>query len=750
MDSPMLKFALDYVSRGWWVFPCREKPSEPFVRDGKTTSLSEKTPYTSKGLDDASIDVDQIKAWWSKWPNAMIGVNAGKSNLFVVDIDKKHVDGFDTYSTWNINDSAGLRSMTPSGGMHVVFTGSGKSSSNAKTGIDTRGVGGYFIAPPSKIIKGDYPGEYASFDDWGRTPGVIPDGLMSNLFPDKTTEYVRGNNSTPLDGEKRQLSRASFKFLAVGAPAGERNSTLFKVLADFAGCGYTKENTRDTVINKALEIGLSEIEFEQVLAHAFSKPRSASIPDSIQEKLATSGKNVASKITQEEQLVIELVLLASLLVDNALIPAIDDILTFDDFQGVKNKIIYRAISTVNKAGRKVDFLTVSDEVMKTSDKVKLDEVSSIVNQYSINSDNVLTYAYIIKEKSSIRKLESIMDNKAHYLKSGNLVEIISSIEGDITEIALEGGAKSTNVLDAGQAIDMVAEHTRKILAGEIQLLRTGFVSYDTTVGGIFQDELVICAGRPGDGKSSLSLSIANHVALIDNKNVLFFSLEMSTLECVCRLITQLTGIPYLNVYQGRMSKSQWSLYQDAADRISKSGLKFDDSTALTVPEMRSKVRKFTDKGLDLIVVDQLENVRGYDSLNESIRLNKIAYELRDTAKDFGVPVLLNHQLNRSSTDRKLKDPEPQLSDLNQAGEKPANQVWFIAHRKDEKGKILQSKIKMMKNRNGIKIDVPVMFVGERMLFSNVAHDSDRQSFADDFQNGNHFDDSSDSDAPWGG
>jgi replicative DNA helicase len=727
----MLSEALDYARRGWYVFPCREKPGTPYTKNNETIIPTEKSPYVAKGLDDATLDEDQINAWWKKWPDALIGINAGKSGLFVIDIDKKHVNGLDTFMLWNINDSAGLHSFTPSGGTHIIFTGVGKSSTNAKTGIDTRGDGGYFIAPPSKILEGEYCGEYKRIGDWGITPGIIPDGLMAKLFPDKTVEYVKGTVS--FEGGVKQLSRASLNFLAVGAPTGERNSTLFKVLADFAGCGYTRERAKEIVLPVCTRINLPISEFEQVLTHAYSKPRTSSIPDSIQEKIAEGGKNVASKITFEEQTVMEDALLAFLLKDNTLIPTIQDILNFEDFNVFKNRIIYKAINRIYNAGMKVDFITISNEISKESNKITLDDVSKMVNQYFTNTDSAVSYAYIIKEKSYLRKIENVLDNKAKYMKSGSLIEIVSNLEKDISDIALYGGAKSTNVLTGKQAVDMVTDHTRKLVNGEIELLKTGFTEYDKEVGGFYPTEFVVCAARAGDGKSGLALSIANEVALKQNKGVGFFSLEMSTHETICRLVSQLTGIPFKNVYQGKLGdtkngKNLWDDYKEAMEQISDSRLYFDDGFGMTVPEIRSKIRKLVDKDIKLVVIDQLEQIRGHEGQPLYVQFDRIAYEIKDLTKEFNIPIFLNHQLNRSSTDRKLKNPELQLSDLNQAGEKPATQVWAIAHNKDDKGKIVQSKIKLLKNRNGPRLEFAVIFVGERILFSNPTREEDKYVF----------------------
>jgi len=726
----MLSEALDYARRGWWVFPCREKPGHPFTnKDGQEITPTEKQPYTAKGLHDATLDEDQIVAWWTKWPDAMIGINAGKSGLFVVDIDKKHADGLDTFTRWNINDSAGLHSITPSGGMHLVFTGMGKSSTNAKTGIDTRGEGGYFVAPPSKIVEGVYTGEYKRFDDWGKQPGVIPDGLLVKLFPETTTEYTRGAAFVPASGEYKQLSRNTLNFLANGALSGERNSTLFKALADFHGCFYDKEYTRVTVWPVAERIGLGKSEFEQVLDHAYAKERTSSIPDSIQKKIAEGGKNIASKITAEEQAVLEDALLACLLIDNALIPVIQDILNYDDFQIFRNRVIYKAINRLHSNGMKIDYLTVGNEVNKETDKIKLDDISKMINQYFVNTDHVLTYAHIVKEKASVRKIEAILDNKSKYMKGKNLSETIGLLEKDVADVAVYGGTKTTTVLDSQQATEMVIERTRKLMSGEIEQLKVGFYEYDNNIGGLFPDDFVICAGYAGEGKSALALSVAHNIAINNNKRVLVFSLEMSTHENICRLVCQMTGISYRKIYTGKMTTDEWKEYREAMDKIASSHIYWDDGFAMTVPEIRSKIRTHMEKdGLDLIMVDQLEQVKGHDGVADHIRFNAIAYEFKDVSKEFGIPLWLNHQLNRTSQSRQFKNTEIQLTDLNQAGEKPSTQIWGISHYKDEKGNILQSKIKLLKNRNGAKIDFALTFLGQRMLFANPTREEDKQPF----------------------
>lgn len=1051
--SNLLQAALDYADKGWYVFPCREKLGTPYEKDGEIITPTEKSPYIAGGLHSASRDAEQIKEWWTVYPNALIGVNTGKSGLFVVDIDRKNVNGFETFSTWEVNDSKGFHSRTPSGGMHIIFTGVGKSSTNVKTGIDTRGDGGYIIVPPSKILEGKVTGDYVKFDDWSGTPGVIPDGLMSKLFPQDTTEYVRGTSSLSFDG-KRQLSRASLNFLIEGAPEGERNSTLFKVMADFAGCGYTKEETKEAILPVCERIGLGRSECIEVLNHAYSKPRTASIPDSIQEKILLHGKKVVKSITYAEQAIIEDALIGCMLNDNSNIGVINDILDFDDFQVLKNRWIYKTINylSATSSGR-LDYIIVYDAVSRETDKVSFEDLATIVEKYkNIDTELAISYAEIIKEKSALRKVEALMDNKEQYFESGNLLEVVTAIERDLTNIAIAGGAKSTAVLDSEQAVEMVKVQTELRRKGESGQLEIGFPMFDRYLGGLYPNELVILAARAGQGKclakgtrvimfdgtmkkvedikvgdlvmgvdskprtvlslshgfdnmykvsqnrgidyivnsnhilslkksyndyagmhgevtnisikeytslgkrrkrdlkgykvavefpkkelplepymlgvwlgdgssakasitsadkeisqyiykfakqnnykvgeyyrkddtktctysisggfkvllrdtvgvlnnkhiphiyltssredrlellaglldtdgyssyngfeitqknkelayqikwladslgfrtsirevkkgikatgfvgtyyrvvingklweiptkikrkqikesvkridqtvtgitvtecgigeyygftidgdnlflledftvthnSALALSIANYVAIRKRKTVAFFSLEMSTHETICRLICQLSGLAYRDVFQGRLTEEEWVKYGEATEQIKNSPLYFDDSFGLTVPEMRSKIRRLMDEGLALVVIDQLEQVRGYDSLAPHLRMDRLAYEIKSLTQEFNVPIILNHQLNRNITDRRFKDAEPQLSDLNQAGEKPANQVWSIVCKTDEEGINYDYAIKMLKNRNGTKLRIPMTFMGERMLFAPV-------------------------------
>lgn len=172
----LLQAALDYAARGWYVFPCYEQEEKA------------KKPYTKNGFKDASTDPKIIRQWWTRYPGALIGIACGKSGLFLVDLDMKA--GREGITNFNrlvkIDCTGALQSTTPNGGLHLVFSGRGKTTTNEELGIDTRGAGGYFIAPPSMILD---CGSYVRMNDWTKEPAPVPAGLLEAL------ESLRGKPS---------------------------------------------------------------------------------------------------------------------------------------------------------------------------------------------------------------------------------------------------------------------------------------------------------------------------------------------------------------------------------------------------------------------------------------------------------------------------------------------------------------------------------------------------------------------------
>ena len=189
-NNPLLQEALGYAKRGWYVFPTREVPSEPFMKDGKMTINKVKSPYTPLGFLNSSIDYNEICNWWKRYPNAGIGIDCGKSNLIVLDLDvRKGKDGFTSFSKLKISDDGALHAITPSGGLHIIYSGQSNSHADVENGLDVRSKGAYIVAPPSWITEDDGSiTKYSKVDDWSRTPVSAPDNL------DELIDELRGYN----------------------------------------------------------------------------------------------------------------------------------------------------------------------------------------------------------------------------------------------------------------------------------------------------------------------------------------------------------------------------------------------------------------------------------------------------------------------------------------------------------------------------------------------------------------------------
>jgi hypothetical protein len=243
LPSSMLDAALQYAQRGWYVFPCRERPGGMYQhKNGRLIISKEKSPYTTRCLQAATLDPVKIQSWWKEWPLALIGVNCGKSGLFVVNLDVKHgKKGVSEFFAIGGDDPGALHSRTASGGMHLVFSGSGNNTAGM-FGIDTCGDGGYFIAPPSKIVEGEFPGEYTMLDDWTHIPAPIPENLpvmVGALHRPVLNPADMAPNGKKVRPYLQALSRATTDALLNGSCEGIRNDRLISLICYFAANGYT-------------------------------------------------------------------------------------------------------------------------------------------------------------------------------------------------------------------------------------------------------------------------------------------------------------------------------------------------------------------------------------------------------------------------------------------------------------------------------------------------------------------------------
>lgn len=228
MPNELLDKALYYTTElGWYVFPTRDVESEKFWSDDEQDWIvrKPKSPYIAGGFTVATQDEQQIREWWTKYPRAGIGVACGKSGLVCVDIDIKDDangnprHGFRNYMSLGISDAGTFQAITPSGGLHIIYTGKLNSFANIKSGVDIRSKGAYFVAPPSVIYDRETDteiGKYIAVGDWIGKPVSVPDNMEEKLnelrgITTNATSYPSNReryNSESLDSLRKRLEEA--------------------------------------------------------------------------------------------------------------------------------------------------------------------------------------------------------------------------------------------------------------------------------------------------------------------------------------------------------------------------------------------------------------------------------------------------------------------------------------------------------------------------------------------------------------
>jgi replicative DNA helicase len=261
--------------------------------------------------------------------------------------------------------------------------------------------------------------------------------------------------------------------------------------------------------------------------------------------------------------------------------------------------------------------------------------------------------------------------------------------------------------------------------GEIFGVPTGFIDLDRMLSGLQPSDLLIIAGRPGQGKTGFLLSVAKNAALTHKKHVAIFSLEMSNEQVVQRLLAQETGIDSQRMRTGKLNDDEWPLFTHAIEVMSDTKIFLDDTPAITPLQLRTKCRRLhLEFGLDLIILDYLQ-LMGGDTRTEN-RVQEVSYisrNLKVLARELNVPVLAAAQLSRAVEQR--SDKRPVLSDLRESGslEQDADIVMFI-YRPDqyEKDTAKQNiaEIIVAKHRNGPVGSVELIFRSALAKFENAA------------------------------
>ena len=437
---------------------------------------------------------------------------------------------------------------------------------------------------------------------------------------------------------------------------------------------------------------------------------------------------------------LEEAVLGALMLEKDAYSIISEILKPECFYEKSHEMIYAAIVDLAASQRPVDMLTVTEQLRKRGE---LDQVGgpfyiSQLTSKVASSAHIEYHARIIAQKYLARELISftaMIQGKA-FDETIDVEDLMQEAEGKLFEISQRNVKKDVTQINPviKDAMDLLqkAANQKEGLSGT----RTGFDALDKITSGWQNSDLIIIAARPAMGKTAFVLSMAKNMAVNHNVPVALFSLEMSNVQLVNRLIVNVCEIPGEKIKSGRLESYEWEQLDFKIKELYDAPIYVDDTPSLSVFELRTKARRLVrEHGVRCIIIDylQLMNASGMSFGSRQEEVSTISRSLKGLAKELNIPIIALSQLNRGVESREGEEGKrPQLSDLRESGaiEQDADMVCFI-HRPEyykiytsQDGTDLRgmAEIIIAKHRNGAVGDVRLRFIGQYTRFQNPEDD----------------------------
>ncbi|WP_111683721.1 replicative DNA helicase [Winogradskyella tangerina] len=434
---------------------------------------------------------------------------------------------------------------------------------------------------------------------------------------------------------------------------------------------------------------------------------------------------------------LEEVVLGAMMIDKKGVDEVIDILSPDAFYLEKHKFIFEAIFKLFENSEPIDLLTVSSQLKKDE---KLDVIGGdfyliSLTQRVSSSAHIEFHARIILQKYIQRSLIKISNEiiEEAYDETKDVFDLLDNAEAKLYEVTQGNVKKSTEtaqslVIQAKKKIEEISN--KEGLSG----IPSGFDKLDKLTSGWQPSDLVIVAARPGMGKTAMTLTMARNIAVNSNIPVAFFSLEMSSVQLITRLISSETGLSSEKLRTGRLEKHEWEQLNVKVKTLEKAPLFIDDTPSLSIFDLRAKARRLASQyGIKLIVIDYLQLMTAGGSMkggNREQEISTISRNLKALAKELNVPVIALSQLSRA-VETRGGSKRPLLSDLRESGaiEQDADIVSFIyrpeyykidewddEERSPTEG---QAEFIVAKHRNGGLENIRLKFIGHLGKFDNL-------------------------------
>ena len=432
-------------------------------------------------------------------------------------------------------------------------------------------------------------------------------------------------------------------------------------------------------------------------------------------------------------------LLGALLLDNRLIDEVSSEVETRDFYRTDHRRIYETIIALYERAEPIDVLTVS-EAMSTSAEGGSDNVGSdlaylgSLAKNTPNTGNALPYAKIVRDRAVLRRLiETANDiSRSAYNPEGLETDaVLDRAEQAIFEIARQESRGSEGFQGIGP---LLAESLNRVEAlfesgDSVSGVATGFTDLDRITGGFQRSDMIVLAARPGMGKTAFVLTMARNVAVEFNVPIAVFSLEMSAVQLVQRLISAETEISSDKFRKGTLKPHEYTQLHERIGKLSEAPLYIDDTPALSVFELRAKCRRLkSTAGIEMVVIDYLQLMTaGSSSGNREQEISTISRSIKSIAKELDIPIIALSQLSRM-VETRGGDKRPILSDLRESGaiEQDADMVAFI-YRAEYYGLTEHpdgidtaglGELILAKHRNGALDTVKLRFIQRLAKFTN--------------------------------
>jgi replicative DNA helicase len=422
--------------------------------------------------------------------------------------------------------------------------------------------------------------------------------------------------------------------------------------------------------------------------------------------------------------------LGAILIENSAMNKAMEILTEEDFYKTAHRKIFRAMLELSERGEAIDQITLTEHLRARGELESVGGAAYLAELVQVvpTAANIRYHSKIVRDKALLRGLITTATEliTRSYDGTASVDDLLESAERAVFSLA-QGklGRSFTDIKQAiKESLELVDQLSRR--KERVTGVPTGYYDLDELTAGLQPSDLIVIAGRPSMGKTSLALGIAQHAAIYHQKCIGIFSLEMSRAQLVLRMLSSEARVDSHLLRTGRLQKEDWWRLAEAACRLEQAPIFIDDTGTLTVQQMRGKARRLkAERGLDLLIVDYLQLVQGRsDAESRQQEISDISRSLKALAKELNIPVLALSQLSRAVESR--KPPIPVLADLRESGaiEQDADVVMFIYREEvyypDSEKKGIAD-ILVRKHRNGPIGDRQLYFHDRFARFESLEH-----------------------------